>query len=110
MLYSDNFFFYGLLDEELSDVNFYGYDVYGLICLGDDNNIVFEFIEFEYIELLELYVLVFVDFLVDFNDMGVDLFCKVLFSVSKSIRNLCKLIFKLYFCLNLIMGLFYISY
>lgn len=76
------------MDEEPSDVNFYGYDAHGPTCLGDDNNVVLEPIEFEHIELLESYVLASVDPLADSNDMGVDLFCKALSSASKSTREI----------------------
>ena len=83
MLHSDNPLSHGLLDEEPSDVNFYGYDAHGPTSLGDDNNVVLEPIEFEHIELLESYVLASVDPLADSNDMGVDLFCKALLVQAK---------------------------
>ena len=110
MLHSDNPLSHGLLDEEPSDVNFYGYEAHGPTCLGDDNNVVLEPIEFEHIELLESYVLASVDPLADSNDMGVDLFCKALSSASKSTRNLCKLTLKSHACSNSTMGLSYISH
>ncbi|PFX34383.1 hypothetical protein AWC38_SpisGene629 [Stylophora pistillata] len=53
MLHGDNPLSHGLLDEEPSDVNFYGYDAQGPTCLGDDNNVVVKPIEFEFTELLE---------------------------------------------------------
>jgi hypothetical protein len=88
MLHGDNPLARGLLDEEPDDQGVYGYDAQGPSCLGEDNNVVVEPIDFDNKEIIELYVLDNVDPLRESSELGVDIFCEVLRLILEKIEQM----------------------
>ena len=78
MMHADNPLAEGLLDEEPNDLTMFGYDAQGPSCLGEENNIVVEPIDFDYKALIESYVLDNLDPLKETSELGIDIFCEAL--------------------------------
>lgn len=78
MFYVDNLLLYGLLDEELFDMEIYGYDFQGLLLVGIDNDVVIDIVDFGYGDLLKFFVLEYLDLLRLLIEMGVEIYIDVL--------------------------------
>ena len=88
MFHADKPLSRGLLDEEPSDMEIYGYHPHGSSPTGSDNHVVIDPVDVNHRDLMKSFVLEHLDQLRPSTEMGADIYTKALELVLQRLEQL----------------------